>query len=155
MSVTPQQTHGWTLLFHAYLVGQLNKLNAAAHKAEQTDTKHVSANANVKLFKAVSTLILETIPQDPGHERFRQGNTLGTGHGHWRRAKIGRRFRVFFRYDSVSKIIIYAWINDTHTLRAAGSDTDPYAVFRKMLDRGNPPDSWEALVEACDKATPL
>jgi toxin YhaV len=26
--------------------------------------------------------------------------------------------------------------------------TDAYAVFRKMLDRGNPPDTWNELVAA-------
>lgn len=153
MSAIPQQARGWTLLFHACLVGQLNRLRSASQKAEHADPAHASANANVKLFRAVSTLILETIPTDPGHARFRQGNTLGTGHGHWRRAKIGRRFRLFFRYDSASKIIIFAWLNDAETLRSAGSDTDPYAVFSKMLARGNPPDSWDELLAAIQTDT--
>lgn len=149
MSEAPQTAHGWTLLFHDCLLGQLSKLRIAVHRAEQANSAEAANNANVKLFRAVSTLILETIPCDPGHARFRQGGTLGPGHGHWRRAKIGQRFRLFFRYDSASKIIIYAWINDRYTLRSAGSETDPYAVFRKMLDRGSPPDSWNALLAEC------
>jgi toxin YhaV len=44
--------------------------------------------------------------------------------------------------------IIFAWINDEHTLRAAGSKNDPYAVFKRMLMRGNPPDNWNALQSA-------
>lgn len=64
------------------------------------------------------------------------------------RAKIGRRFRLFFRYDSRSKVIIYAWVNDENTLRSAGSKSDPYAVFEKMPGRGNPPDDWDALITA-------
>lgn len=149
MSKAHQTVSGWTLLFHDCLLGQLDKLRLAAQRAEQVDPMEAANNANVKLFRAVSALILETIPSDPGHARFRQGGTLGPGHGHWRRAKIGQRFRLLFRYDSASKIIIYAWINDRDTLRSAGSDTDPYAVFRKMLDRGNPPDSWSALLAEC------
>ena len=52
---------------------------------------------------------------------------------------------MFFRYDSRTKVIVYAWVNDEKTLRAAGSKNDPYAVFKKMLDRGNPPDTWDQL----------
>lgn len=26
---------------------------------------------------------------------------------------------------------------------------DPYVVFRKMLERGRPPDEWDALLRAC------
>ena len=62
--------------------------------------------------------------------------------------QIGRRFRLFFRYDSKAKAIVFAWVNDEQTLRSAGSKSDPYAVFEKMLGRGNPPDDWAALVAA-------
>ena len=34
------------------------------------------------------------------------------------------------------------------TLRAAGSKSDPYEVFEKMLNRGHPPDGWAALLAA-------
>jgi len=84
----------------------------------------------------------------PGRDEFRQGNTLGTAYRHWRRAKIGRRFRLLFRYDSRSKVIVYAWVNDENTLRSAGSKSDLYAVFEKMLGRGNPPDDWDVLIAA-------
>jgi toxin YhaV len=47
---------------------------------------------------------------------------LGLPFRHWRRAKIGRRFGLFFRFDSRSRIIIYAWVNDAQTLRFAGSE---------------------------------
>jgi len=40
-----------------------------------------------------------------------------------------RRFRLFFRYDLASKIIVYAWVNDSRTLRTYGSASDAYAVF--------------------------
>jgi toxin YhaV len=40
---------------------------------------------------------------------------------HWRRAKFLSRFRLFFRYNSKAKVIIYAWVNEENTLRKAGS----------------------------------
>ena len=142
------QRHGWVLLFHECIVEQLQKLHAAAERARRNDPEGFEHNANVKLFRALSQLILDTVPSDPARDEYRQGNTLGPEHRHWRRAKIGRRFRLFFRYDSRAKTIVFAWVNDEQTLRSAGSKSDPYAVFEKMLERGNPPDDWASLVAA-------
>ncbi|ADC73228.1 conserved hypothetical protein (plasmid) [Thioalkalivibrio sp. K90mix] len=140
------QRHGWALLFHECMVGQLQKLYEAVQRAERNDPEGFDRNANVKLFRALSQLILETIPANPARDEYRQGNTLGTAYRHWRRAKVGRRFRLFFRYDSRSRTIVFAWLNDEKTLRSAGSKSDPYAMFGKMLERGNPPDDWGQLV---------
>lgn len=141
------QANGWTLLFHTCLIEQLQKLETAAARAQANDPVNFTSNANVKLFHALSRLILETIPADPGHEQYRQGNTMGPAFRHWRRAKMGQRFRLFFRYDSAAKVIVYAWVNDAQSLRSSGSKTDPYTVFSKMLARGCPPDDWAELVK--------
>ncbi len=140
------ERHGWILLFHDCIVAQLRNLHAAAERAQRRDPQGFESNANVKLFRALSQTILEAVPSDPGRDTFRQGNTLGPAHRHWRRAKIGRRFRLFFRYDTRSRTIVFAWVNDEQTLRSAGGKSDPYAVFVKMLQRGNPPDDWDGLV---------
>lgn len=142
------QRHGWNLLFHECLIEQLQKLETTTTRAKTQDPTRFESNANVKLFNAMSQLILETVPTDPNREEYRQGNTMGSSFRHWRRAKIGRRFRLFFRFDSKTRIIIFAWVNDENTLRSSGSKTDPYAVFQKMLQRGHPPDNWAALVSA-------
>ncbi len=142
------QRHGWNLLFHDCLIEQLQKLQTAAQRAQAQDPQGFESNANVKLFKALSQSILETVPNDPNREDYRQGNTMGAAFRHWRRAKIGRRFRLFFRFDSKTKVIIFAWVNDENTLRSSGSKSDPYAVFQKMLERGHPPDDWAALMTA-------
>jgi toxin YhaV len=142
------QRQGWTLLFHAAIIAQLRRLQAAAERAERNDPRGFEGNANVKLFRALSQLILNVVPSDPARDEYRQGNTLKPAYRHWRRAKIGRRFRLFFRYDSRAKVIVYAWVNDTQTLRSSGSSSDPYTVFGKMLDRDNPPDDWTVLMAA-------
>jgi len=141
------QRYGWTLLFHDCVIGQLQRLYAVAQRAETKDPQGFASNANVKLFRVLAQLMMEAIPSDPARAEYRQGNTLGTAYRHWRRAKIGRRFRLFFRYDDRAKIIIYAWVNDEQTLRSTGSKSDPYSVFEKMLGRGHPPDDWKALVQ--------
>lgn len=142
------QRHGWNLLFHDGLIGQLQKLEAAAARAQAQDPEGFDSNANVKLFHALSALILETVPSDPHRDEYRQGNTMGAAFRHWRLAKMGRRFRLFFRFDSKTRVIIFAWVNDENTLRSSGAKTDPYAVFQKMLNAGHPPDDWQALLAA-------
>jgi toxin YhaV len=59
---------------------------------------------------------------------------------------------LFFRYSSSAKVIVFAWVNDETTLRTYGAKSDVYAVFRKMLDGGNPPDDWAALMAAASDA---
>ena len=54
----------------------------------------------------------------------------------------------FFRFHQDSKIIVYAWVNDEDTKRAYNINTDAYLVFKKMLDRGRPPDDWDELLAA-------
>jgi toxin YhaV len=64
------------------------------------------------------------------------------------------RFRLIFRADRASRIVVYAWVNDRDTLRKAGAASDPYAVFVRMLVHGNPPDDWPKLLAAAqDPAT--
>lgn len=145
------QRHGWTLLFHDNLIEQMMKLRGAVLRAQENDSKGFDSNANVKFFRALIRLMQDVVPSDPAREEYRQGNTMGSAYRHWRRAKLGRRYRLFFRYDSKAKVIVYAWVNDEQTLRSSGSKSDPYTVFEKMLGRKNPPDEWNALVQASKK----
>jgi len=139
--------NGWTLLFHEQIVRQLKNLDDACKRARKVDPKKFKINANVKLFAALARLVFDVIPADPGRPEYRQGNTLGEDYRHWFRAKFFGRFRLFFRYDSRARIIVYAWVNDQRTLRQRGSKSDPYEVFRRMLESGNPPNEWQALVD--------
>ena len=138
--------NGWTLLFHEALIGQVKTLADAYRRARRAGAKNFRSNANVKLFAALAKLLLEIIPSDPTRPEYRQGNTLGEAYRHWFRAKFFGRFRLFFRYDSRSRIIVYAWVNDERSLRQRGGKSDPYEVFRRMLASGKPPNEWAALV---------
>ena len=142
--------NGWTLYAHPLFVEQLDALIAAVEKAQGKDPKGYGSTANAKLLAAVRKLMFEVIPVDPTRPEFRQGGTLGASRKHWFRAKFGGgRFRLFFRYSSSAKIIIFAWVNNRDTLRTYGSKTDAYAVFKGMLDHGNPPEDWDALLKGC------
>ncbi len=150
----PLTVNGWTLLFHDMMLGQIRNLAEAFNRARLTDPVGFSSNANVRVLASIAKLTLHVIPQDPGHTDYRIGNTMGADYRHWSRAKFGQRFRLFFRYDSGARIIVLAWVNDETTLRAKGSKSDPYAVFKAMLDRGNPPDAWKTLLSAAKDLPP-
>ena len=142
--------NGWQLFAHPLFLDQLDKLASAVERARTKDPRGWRRSANAKLLAALRQLVFETIPQDPTRAEYRQGGTLGDARKHWFRAKFGNgRFRLFFRYSTTAKIIIFAWVNDSNTLRTYGSKSDAYAVFKSMLDKGNPPEDWDALLEAC------
>jgi toxin YhaV len=140
---------GWTLYAHPLFTDQLDRLTAAVEKAKRKDPKTYQSTANAKLLAQLQRLAFETIPADPARPEFRQGGTLGANRKHWFRAKFGGgRFRLFFRYSSSAKIIVYAWVNDSKTLRTYGAKSDAYAVFKAMLDKGNPPEDWDDLLKS-------
>ena len=135
---------------------QLEKLISAVADDQKSDPANFAKKANAKLLKAIYAIAFERIPSDPTNQRYRLSDTLGDDYTHWFRDKFGNgRFRIFFRYDSKTKIIIFVWINDGNTLREYGARSDAYAVFSKMLKGGNPPDGWEALLASCKAAEPL
>jgi len=83
------------------------------------------------------------------HSDFRLGKTLGSEYANWRRVKKGMpdRYRLFFRFvSSPVQLIVYVWFNDEDTLRKAGSKTDVYEGFKRMLMRGEVPASINALL---------
>lgn len=156
------EVNGWQLFQHPLFKHQYDKLVAEVEKLTQTQPETYQNHIKTKLLKRITDLISEEIPADPAHERFYQGKTLGAGYQHWKRAKFGKdkRYRLFFRYeqmnkgDVVVKVIIYAWVNDETTLRKAGDKNDPYALFAKGLQKGNPPDSIDALLKESEKFGP-
>lgn len=145
--------NGWQVFAHPLFLDQIEKLTAAVGRAEVKDPKGFQRPANAKVLAALRKLMLETIPSDPTRAEYRQAATLGADRKHWFRAKFGgQRFRLFFRYNIAAKIIIFAWVNDTETLRTYGAKTDAYAAFRSMLDRDTPPDDWDALLKEAAEA---
>lgn len=139
----------WTLLFHTLLLDQVERVVSAAEREKAKRRPGEPAGPNMKLAAAMRRIILTEVPEDPSRPAYRQGGTLGEHLKHWLRAKFGNgRFRLFFRYRRDVKLIVFAWVNDTETLRTYGSNTDAYAVFRRMLGAGNPTDDWDALVGA-------
>ena len=144
--VPPLVVNGWMIFAHPLFLDQVEALIQQVEGLKQKDPAgYVKKNATKRL-AAVAKLAFEVIPQDPGRVEYRQGNTLGEEHKHWFRAKFFQQYRLFFRYHALSKIIVYAWVNDEDTKRAYESSDDAYRVFRKMLESGHPPNDWDQLL---------
>ncbi len=138
--------NGWSLYFHPLFLDQVEELIVQVEKHREKDPTGYSKKNATKRLAAIRKLTIDVIPQDPAKSDYRQGETLGGSYKHWFRAKFFQQYRIFFRYHAKAKIIVYAWVNDEASKRAYTSKTDAYRVFARMLNQGNPPDNWEALV---------
>jgi toxin YhaV len=150
----PLVVNGWSIYAHPIFLDQLNGLILEVEARKARDPKTWQKKNCAKRLAAIFKLVIEAIPADPGAAAFRQGGTLGDNRKHWFRAKFFQQYRLFYRFNSDAKVIVMAWVNDDKTLRAYGSRTDAYATFKGMLDNGNPPDDFDALLKeaaAADK----
>lgn len=139
--------NGWTIFAHPLFLDEIDTLIDKVEALKSKDSiKYIKKNATKRL-AAIAKLAFEVIPSDPTIVEYRQGATLGNEHKHWFRAKFFQQYRLFFRFDSTSKIIVFTWVNDEKNKRAYGSKNDAYRVFEKMLNSGHPPDSWDQLLK--------
>lgn len=131
---------------HPVFIAQIDALSAQVERLRHKDPKgYVKKNATKRL-AAIAKLVFETIPQDPARPEYRLGGTLGEQHKHWFRAKFFQQYRLFFRFHTGARLIVFGWVNDEDSKRAYDSADDAYRVFRKLLDGGNPPSSWSQLL---------
>ena len=131
------EVNGWLILLHPLVLKRIQEWQARASKGDVRSHK---------LLAGLNQLMLEVVPTDPGHPRFYLGHSLGPNYGHWRRAKMYQRYRLFFRFSSAHRSIVFIWINDENSLRTYGASTDAYATFQRMIERGTPPDDLDQLL---------
>ena len=137
------------IFIHPLLFTQLEALSRQVETLRLKDPIGYLKKNSPKRLAAIRKLIFEVIPQGPARPEYRQGKTLGGEYKYWFRAKFFQQYRLFFRFHSTARIIVFAWVNEEDSKRAFGSGDDAYRVFRKMLEGGNPPDEWnELLAEA-------
>lgn len=155
MSGAPLIVSGWAIYAHPLFLDQLEDLILQVEDAKAKDPDGYRKTRSAKLLAAVLKVAFAVIPEDPTRTEYRQGDTLGARHRHWFRAKFLQQYRLFFRYRDADglRVIVLAWANDDRTLWAYGSRSDAYAVFRKMLRSGKPPDDWNTLLSEARDAT--
>jgi toxin YhaV len=143
--------HGWRIFVWSEFRSTWTALRNEVDRLSKVDPQGYRAHPTTIFLRDVRDIVLTEVPADPSHERYQQGNTLGKKYRHWRRAKFRSRFRLFFRYSSSQKIIIYVWLNNENSLRKEGGKTDVYTVFRAMLERKRPPTDWNDLLAECEE----
>lgn len=143
----PFAANGWAIYAHPLFLDQLMTLTDEVEVRKRRDPETWRRKNASKRLAAILKLVTTDIPADPGAPQFRQGDTLGSLRKHWFRAKFFQQYRLFFRFDSSRKIIVFVWLNDEDTLRAYGSRSDAYSVFKGMVDSGHPPDDFDAVLK--------
>src|SRR5271169_6481691 len=141
------EVNGWRLFQYPLLENQLQKLTEAVEQLSISQPDTYKEHPKTKLLATIHGYVTKIIPRDPHAPEFRQGDTLGPDNRHWFRAKFHQRYRLFYRFSSKNRVIVYVWVNDEFTLRKAGSRTDPYEVFKSMLNAGDPPRTLEDLLQ--------
>jgi toxin YhaV len=142
------EVNGWRLYGHKLFVDQLVKLIHEVQILQDSDPLGYESHPKAKFLATIYKLIGQNIPNDPAAAEFRQGNTLGQANKHWFRAKFHARYRLFFRFSTKHRAIVFVWLNDEKTFRKADAKTDPYFIFQNMLKSGNPPQNFETLLKA-------
>jgi len=151
------QNKGWNLFQFRPFAQRLQALTQEVSRLAQADPIGYKRHPQTKLLASVYQSMTVTVPANPADPVFRLGHTLGKSHGNWRRVKKGlpQRYRLFFMFASNPlAVVIYAWLNDEHTLRKEGSRTDVYEVFKRMLERGDVPSNINELIQASTPSQP-
>jgi toxin YhaV len=143
---TALAVNGWAIFAHPLFIDQLEALIQQVESLKRKDPSGFTGKNAAKRLAAIAKLAFEIIPQDPARPEYRQGNTLDEDHKHWFRAKFFQQYRLFFRYHTQGKVIVFAWVNDEGCKRVYGRGDDAYRVFGKMLKSGHPPDEWDQLL---------
>ena len=146
--------NGWRLYYHRVFKAALDELETAVSTLAASDPEGYTAHPKTRLLASVYRAVMQLVPANPDAPDFRLGKTLGANNAHWRRVTKGMpdRYRLFFRFASNPvKVIVFVWFNDEDTLRKAGSKTDVYESFKRMLTRGVvPSDIGTLLSEAVE-----
>ena len=133
----PPRINGWLMLLHPIFEQRYRSLLADVRRLnnELASEEAYRQHPTVKLTAAVRRLVLEIVPQNPNAREFLLRRPLQ----HFRRAKkrgLPPRYRLFWVVSVEASTIIFLYLNDEATLRKEGARTDPYTIFKRLVERG-------------------
>lgn len=144
----------WQLYCFKLFKVALDHLEQCVAELAQQHPVQYRTHPKTRLLASIYKCMTQLVPANPDHPDFRLGKTLGKRYSNWRRVKKGMpdRYRLFFRFaSSPVRLIVYVWFNDEDTLRKAGSKTDVYEAFKRLLARGEVPATINDLVAESEK----
>lgn len=138
----------WDLFYFKVFDEQIIALTKEVVHLREIDPDNYKEHPKTKLLAKIIHAIRNRVLSNPLDPQFNLGKTLGKKFTHYKRIKEGMpdRYRAFFRFQSSDKSVIMIWMNNEFTLRKAGSKTDVYNVFLKMLENQEIPPKWKDLV---------
>lgn len=139
----------WKLYYFAIFQERFRQLALEVLALKKKDPDRYKAHKKTKLLAQINSVIKDRILNNPNDKSFRMGEALPSEYYFYKRAKAGlpARYRLFFRFKSQQGKIIIVWMNDEFSLRKAGSKTDVYAVFTRMLEGRKVPNNWTVLLQ--------
>ncbi|MFM9088271.1 MAG: type II toxin-antitoxin system YhaV family toxin [Cyanobium sp.] len=141
----PLQRYGWEIAFQPQLFArQYEELKAEVKRLKQElDPERFAQHPKVKLLAAVMEGIKERIAADPYASRFALSGPLRR-YGRLKGFGLPDRYRLFFRPFEAEgrRLLLILWLGFP---RKEGDRNDCYAVFSRLVRRGELPDDWESL----------
>jgi len=139
--------HGWQVLLWPTFAERYEELRAEARRLKASlPPEQFIKHPKVKLVAAISRLVTDRIPQDPNASDYRLRGPLAA----FRRAKghgLPPRYRLFWVFSSEHKVIIFLYLNAEGVLRREGDKHDVYAVFERLVRRGEISPNFAAAYE--------
>lgn len=135
---TPLVINDWTIFAHPLFLGQTEALTRYVDDLRLAGGESFASHRVSKRLAAIARLAFQEIPLDPTRPEYHPENTLGEKQRYWLQAQVDEQHRLFFRYHARSRVIVYAWVNDREARLTYEQGDNPYRIFRKMLENGQP-----------------
>ncbi len=143
-------SQGWEIYFHPQLFDrQYRELSVRAQTLKTNlNPDDYRTHSPVKLFAAIAIGIEEKIASDPLAAHFALTGALKR-YSRMKKMGLPGRYRLFFRvFDTAEmKAIVILWLGYP---RKEGDKNDCYAIFTKMVNRGEFPEDMSDLISATD-----
>lgn len=141
--ISPERIDGWLVLYGPAFAAPFIELAEGVERLRQSlSEEEYRRHPTVKLFAAVFRVVRTIVPSNPNLPDYRLSGDLSV----FRRLKdhgLPERFRLFWVFSEQHKTIIFLYLNDRFTLRKAGARSDVYAVFQRLVIRGEIGASFE------------
>ncbi|MCM0081533.1 type II toxin-antitoxin system YhaV family toxin [Geomonas sp. Red32] len=114
------------LVFHPAFAAVFDELATLVAKEKERHPESYHESPLAKLLAQVHRAIVKEIPAHPEHAEYYQGEGDGDGSRQWRRAILSGGYRLYFKHDKESNVIVYGWLSDEINLRKYRRSIEAY-----------------------------